>query len=412
MRPLPSAMQRSPLRKQPRLPYSKWSQHRADNGLIYLAHPVTGEVKWLWSRHHDPKTDHDYLVNTITGQRQWVTKENEHFCPVKAAPNSKIASDSKTKTNPEMTTTSLADTPQPQSALDARRRPSGAHSAVQMPAVPAKVALQSKQDEPGTKLKYRELEAPKSLGLTADEKLMLVPETGRRYIYNNKTKTSRWLPAHGIDTIAAEKKPNSFFGRSKASRQNPSILNNNSDDIDPEVKRKTQIPLAFPAADTAIPNASGQALNPAAVRQDGRRFASPAPRQNAQAFRHANGFVNASKTSKGGSGNGERNEVNEVAQRLASLNTILADVARMTTSDKYDMSKLRAVAKERSSKEQVQEGAQRLLELEEYLTQQMLKVDGVESAGNQTIRAKRKETVKAILALTEEIERLRRDLSS
>lgn len=49
----------------------------------------------------------------------------------------------------------------------------------------------------------------------------------------------------------------------------------------------------------------------------------------------------------------------------------------------------------------------RLLQLGEYLTQRMLVVDGVDSAGDQFVRARRKATVKYILATIERLEGLR-----
>lgn len=63
---------------------SGWSQHRAANGLIYLWDRSSDETKWLWSRHCDPASGQDYLVNTVSGERTWVTKDNQHLCPVRA----------------------------------------------------------------------------------------------------------------------------------------------------------------------------------------------------------------------------------------------------------------------------------------------------------------------------------------
>lgn len=83
------------------MPYSQWTKLTASNGLVYLAHPQTGESKWLWSRHWDPTSGKDYLVNTITGERLWVTKANEHLCPLRAP----IPSDSQSNTPSSATET-------------------------------------------------------------------------------------------------------------------------------------------------------------------------------------------------------------------------------------------------------------------------------------------------------------------
>ncbi|KAI0565108.1 BAG domain containing protein [Gracilaria domingensis] len=396
------------------LPYSKWSQHRADNGLIYLSHPVTGEVKWLWSRHHDPKTSNDYLVNTVTSERQWVTKENEHLCPV-SIHNS---------TNQQQTTNSTPASNGSTNPFTEKRSQ-------------RKKPVTAPKRQPTTENpKYREIAAPKSLGLTADEVLMLVPETGRRYIFNKKTNSSRWLPDRPPDTIPATSTQRTFLGRSK-----PKSATDIDNDIHPDLREKTKTPFfdpneppathhssSSPSTPHKVPNshtAENNSTNPPSQQPT----KSSRPTQQAQGNRadRASSRQSADITSsnqshaptspkaaaaKRNSFNRPRRELNPVTEKLDALGSILHNIKNITATGKYDMNQLRQLVTVQGNEEQVSDGSQRLLELEEYLTQQMLRVDAVESQGNQLVRAKRKETVNTILSLTDEIELLRTKLKN
>ncbi|CAN8077162.1 unnamed protein product [Agarophyton chilense] len=408
-------MQRHPAANA-HLPYSKWSQHRAENGLIYLSHPVTSEVKWLWSRHTDPKTSNDYLVNTISGERQWVTENNQHLCPVS----------SDKSTNQEHTKNAAA--------ANGSTNPFAAEKRAQ----PKKPANPGKPQHFGESAKYREIAAPKSLGLTADEVLMLVPETGRRYIFNKKTNSSRWLPDRPPDTIPSALAQRTFLGRAK-SKSSASIDN----DIHPDLREMTKAPFFDPEAPpihdhNASPASTAHRIPvPRAVDNNSTNIptnqqstkASPTP----QHFRTANTPSTASSspnpdkkfasqsnlpTSSGkpGARRGvsphlEKNE-NPATEKLSALGSIIDNVNKITASGRYDINQLRCLATMRGKEDEVQDGSRRLLELEEYLTQQMLKVDAVESEGNQLVRVKRKETVNTILGLTDEIEQLRTKLKN
>lgn len=103
---------------------------------------------------------------------------------------------------------------------------------------------------------------------------------------------------------------------------------------------------------------------------------------------------------------------NEATKKIGCLDAILDDVKGMTSSGKYNMSQLRSLAVGETENSTPQDGSKRLVELEEYLTQQMLKVDAVESDGNQDIRSKRKDVVKTILTLTDEVEDLRKSIAN
>ncbi|PXF48639.1 hypothetical protein BWQ96_01491 [Gracilariopsis chorda] len=397
------------------LPYSKWSQHRADNGLIYLSHPVTGEVKWLWSRHHDPKTETDYLVNTVTGDRQWVTTENEHLCPL---PTDKSA-------NNQSSQNASPSKPQSTNPFTEKR------------ANRKKTATNPTPHSPSQKPKYREIAAPKSLGLSVDEVLMLVPDTGRRYIFNKKTNSSRWLPDTPPDTIGPDSTQKSLFGRAKPSKQ--STPDDPNDDIHPQLREKAKAPFLDPEQpskdnDGAHANQPNRTASPHVPQHNSTNPTStqpstdssyPLPRTRlpsqpnsgssehqptrkptpaASPHTYSNGTNNADPPSQ------PPREKDPVANKLNALDTILTNINQMTRGGKYELSKLRRLTSDRKHTSQIQEGLQHLLELEEYLTQQMLKVDAVESEGNQNIRARRKETVKTILGLTDEIEQLRSKL--
>lgn len=96
-------------------------------------------------------------------------------------------------------------------------------------------------------------------------------------------------------------------------------------------------------------------------------------------------------------------------QKLDILDKLVLNVKEMSETGKYSMSDIKMKIKNKSD---LTDTRQRLLEFGEYLTQQMLKADGVESDGNQTIRLKRKDVVKRILDLTDEVEMLNKQISS
>lgn len=305
-----------------RIPYSKWIQHRAHNGMIYLAHPHTGETKWLWSRYTDPKTSKDYLVNTVTGDRRWATSHNGHVCP---APSDAHSSPSQGPQSPDMSSTTNLDVTSTK------------------PTEPQNPKISEERKEPP----YKEVPAPKSLGLTADEVLMQVVATGKQYVYNKKTKRSRWLP---------DRLPDTPDGSSRHSEGSNSQTN------------------GYPTATRPV-------------------YTSDEAAQVVQRAFRAKNVRNAN-----------------ILGKLRTLTDVLAEVRELTVSGKYDMNQLRTIAVKSSGEEERKDAAQRLLELGEYLTQQMLKVDAVESAGNQLVRGKRKLSVKVILSLTDEVDGLRKKL--
>lgn len=100
----------------------------------------------------------------------------------------------------------------------------------------------------------------------------------------------------------------------------------------------------------------------------------------------------------------------DVTGKLRLLQGVVEDVLRVTGDGKYDMRELRRMGTRALGEAERQDGRQRLLELGEYLTQKMLKVDDVESGGREVVRAIRKKSVKLILSLTEEVDWLRKKL--
>lgn len=213
--------------------------------------------------------------------------------------------------------------------------------------------------KPGGYHEASEAEASR-LGLTKDEKLMVVPETGRRYVYNKVTKTSRWLPDNSTNESSAS---NPYAARPPAK---PSA---------------GAIPISRPdSANTTTPNNAGI---------DGGEKNGTAETPSSLPTDDA-GAADGSVTSK-----------------LRTLNQVAENVELTTSSGKYDMQVLRQLVDQQKALSDTQDLKQRLLELAEYLTQQMLKVDAVESDGNSVVRTKRKETVNKILKLTDEVETLR-----
>lgn len=362
------------------LPYAQWNRHVADSGLVYLSHPTTGAVKWLWSRHRDPSTGRDYLVNTVSSERHWVTPANEHLCPAPAA------------------------------------------AKVYMPRAPERVA-KKKPSAQSSRGNFREIAAPKSLGLGPDEALMLVSDTGRRYVYNKKTKVSRWLPQRPPDTISSSSKRGVASRAALSNDDATRISEPPSASATPAPNLAGQLPPKHGAPElrgsvpvTHLPKGEERSIGaqrrvatpafatasaPRHAKMTAAPAASPVPMRvltcspeeaTMRIQRVCRGFVTRRAN---------------LLSKLAGLTTVLRDVRGVTAEGKYDMKYLRAVADSKKPSADAADAAQRLLELGEYLTQKMLKVDAVESAGNPLVRAKRKESVKMILALTDEIDSLR-----
>lgn len=207
----------------------------ANNGLVYLAHPRTGESKWLWSRHGDPMSGKDYLVNTISGERFWVTKSNEHLCPLRAPiPENALsntpqpATDQSSSVKPSATQAQIQSSGQVHSKKPTANNTS-AISATPFNATPANNSAQTqagsnpsaasqgigkgKLGKPGSFAKPDQygsasgipnrntsgLPTPatsqmaKNFALAPGEVLMTLPGSGQQYALNTQTNTRRWL---------------------------------------------------------------------------------------------------------------------------------------------------------------------------------------------------------------------------
>lgn len=247
---------------------------------------------------------------------------------------------------------------------------------------------------------------------------MVVPKTGRRYIFNTTTKTSRWLNQSVSDLPENTPPQTSIPGRD---------ANANSVPNNPQVTQGPVQGILHHASARAV----RRDVRSAPVFQNTTSVTEPNAIDASQSnnvhlpnsdpsFKKVRPIIPPIKATRNENGSlalpnhaeSESTDAQNVSGKLLTLNTMLRDIKLLTTSGKYDMSYFRTLQKKDTVQvENNREDSQRLLELEEHLTQQMLKVDAVESDGNQIVRAKRKETVKTILALSEEIEDLRKKLA-
>jgi len=104
----------------------------------------------------------------------------------------------------------------------------------------------------------------------------------------------------------------------------------------------------------------------------------------------------------------------EIGDKLRALRTSLANVEAFVSSGKYDLNQLCHIASTASTVDIVKrkKAAELLLQLGEVITQAMLKVDGIESQGNEVIRNVRKRCVKRLLKLTDMVEDAREKLTA
>lgn len=100
--------------------------------------------------------------------------------------------------------------------------------------------------------------------------------------------------------------------------------------------------------------------------------------------------------------------------KLRTLRNAVSEVQNLVaTGNKYDLDALSRVSETpQSSSTERTRAAELLLQINELVTQAMLKVDSVESQGNEIIRTHRRASVKRLLALTESIETARAKLKS
>lgn len=314
--------------------------------------------------------------------------------------------------------------------------PTNPFSDMPKPPPKARTDLKAQATRPQTHA-YREMQPPKSLALAPDEVLMVVPESGRRYIYNKTTRTSRWLPERDGSPASV---PTTGKGRRSsrpASSPDSVITPHGANNVSvgeglAAAVQKASItsptrPNSFPSTAHHTPNL--QPKQPDIVSQNGSAptTAHPSPALNATRRSSNPSHIPSGRSRIPKSDTYTTNDAAldiqrclrayivrkaDVAGKMALLNTILTEIEQLTGSGKYEMNYLRKLVDASFSKEERVDGAQRLLELGEYLTQKMLKVDLVESAGNQIVRAKRKQTVKMILSLTDEIDELRKQLNA
>lgn len=215
---------------------------------------------------------------------------------------------------------------------------------------------------------------------------MLDRESGRKYIYNKKTKSRRWLPAGPPNNLASTQQRNQFAPKS------------------------AQGPTAFAAFDTEKQQAGLRAA--VGGKQGGAGMRGRVEQTNhvtgATGNEEAMGSDEAARIlQKGFRGAWERSL--GIDEKLKMLDSVLKDVNDMTKKGKYELVALRRIA---DGEGDLAEGLQRTLELGEYLTQKMLKLDDVESKGNELVRARRKRSVKLILGLSEEVDALRKKMQA
>lgn len=476
------------------LPYSQWTKITADNGLVYLAHPRTGESKWLWSRHWDPASGKDYLVNTISGERSWVTKSNQHLCPLKATVPSNVQSAS-SSTAADRTSSARTSTvpalgqhgkPAPivnnatipvnpfgvtpsnanvQAQAQAQRGPksnasvnaaSQSYGAGKVPIEktgssvtkdqsvysPEAVYTRSRLPNPSSATTVSpSANLPKDIALAPGEVLMTAPATGQPYALNTQTNTRRWLSAH-----PGPANPQNASNTTPLSQ----IPNNNisKPDVHPNIHQNAHANpgLFF----REVPHRSGGSAGSAQQRQNpGMTYPTGAqrmPASSGQGVQHStpsrnppvgelrNGTEGQQRANSGNTtqmtptaiASGAESEQQAVNAKVSALEKVLDDVARITSGGKYDVSKLeqatnaRLASHNHSRNDKTTNAAtltdpdndvdQRLLQLAELLTQNMLKVDAVDSDGSAIVRAKRKLVVNRLLTLADRVEALRNTL--
>lgn len=349
--------------------YSTWSQHRADNGLIYLSHPVSGAVKWLWSRHKDPNSQNDYLVNTVTGERYWVTKQNEHLCPVKLQQREQQL--------------------QKKSLLQKQKNASTVIPPIPVGGGKATVVHDA------------------NVALTIDELLMQVNQTGRRYIFNKKTKTSRWLPSSSSVNNTATPQQQQMKAEHKPTfhKTNNSMNNINNPyaarQQQPQQQKQVEHKSTFNTTTNNTNNTNDNNSNPYAAREPSTSIKTTETMKSARKHFEQLEINSTRAAATTEQKEEEREEMNEEIQgKMKMLTDVLEHIEKITEDGRFRIKSLEKSIDDVDITHESTEGIetkQRLLELNEFLTQQMLKVDGVESEGNRLVRAKRKQVVTAIL---------------
>jgi hypothetical protein len=371
------------------LPLVQWQQHHSvATGQPYLHNPLTGEVRWLYSRFFDSATNRDYLVNAVTNERIWATPENDFLCPKppgsaplssapSTAPPKRAGRGADTEERPTGTGHTRAmhpasNRPQPITRPPTAARPAGSNpygvaaaagaGASPMSSPPPKAfpssaaagrsrAQAHSSDSPSPRRAAVD-DLPDGLALGPDEVLMVAPGSLRRYIFNKRTRNSRWLTdADAAGGVAAQ---NGLYGDSRPS-----------------------------------PTSSGARKSRTA------KPSSEAIRDLQRALR--GGAVRRLK----------------VLEKLRSLADTMREIDGITaTGSVHNLDALRAVISGKESTGMTRKDANlRLLELGEYCTQRMLKADGVDSSGNAIVRQRRKKTVTLILSIIDQVDSLRAKLA-
>lgn len=320
--------------------------------------------------------------------------------------------------------------------------------------------------------------------LSKDEVLMRVIETGRHYVFNKRTKTSRWVTTATAAAIASTPSPTTTSSPPSAApiinkATTPSLQKHhqqhhhhpqrvvNGGGINDNVNGNNNIKynendderiITEGISSTSIskdtnPSQTGSSLN----KHDNDRIptSSSASTSSSQArsqfYSHPSDSTTSGTTTGTNGSNIDKNtntgqhsyqhhhhatnnnnpprmtsnndnsssnstnshhdntnndqESDEVEAKLKLLTSLVDVVEQMTTSGKYKMSDLQQAVDD-DSVDNKEDTKQKLLQLGEFLTQQMLKVDDVESGGNPVVRAKRKQTINFIIAFIERVEQL------
>lgn len=294
-------------------------------------------------------------MNAVTGESIWATPENDYLCP--PPPPS--------PTKPLYTHSYVVSKPDPVASGASSRqvlKQPVANSDSKQASNPSRPVLNKSSVASGS-AKEGSVHCTQDNGLQIalnQDEVVLESPGGRKFIFNKRTRQSRWL---------SQESRKSEDAISSAPGSNQSVASLSRD-------RRAKI------------NGSERVRSSTEAAVDLQR-----------AYRS---YVVRRK---------------DVMSKLKTLANMQNDVTTIISSGgKYDLDTLRAALQssaftpgdQMSTGIPVREADQRLLELDEYLTQKNLAVDGVDSVGDSIVRLKRKETVNLIQQVMARVDFLRK----
>mmetsp|Transcript_12725 Transcript_12725/g.51252 ORF Transcript_12725/g.51252 Transcript_12725/m.51252 type:complete len:431 (-) Transcript_12725:2004-3296(-) len=168
----------------------QWQQFTDDNGRVYMYNGVSGKTRWLWEKFFDPNTGKDYYTNFVTGESRWADEVDRPPKPVRGSNVQASVGVDSGGVGRQRTDSRIGR----EEAVGGSRRQK----------IEFKVSTPSKT---ATKTPSKTAKALRALSGEEPEEIVETDPNGRRFVFNRRTKESRYIDKEENPKDESQSKP-------------------------------------------------------------------------------------------------------------------------------------------------------------------------------------------------------------